>query len=67
MEGQDIPVLVKCLRSGMGLTQEGLARQLGVSFGTLDQSGNGHCRPPPFLLRQLKDLELSLGNDKGRR
>lgn len=66
MEDRDIPALVKRLRSGMGLTQEKFAQELGVSFSTVNQWENGHRRPHPFLLKKLEELEAALGSSTNR-
>jgi transcriptional regulator with XRE-family HTH domain len=55
-----IPALVKSLRQRLGLTQEQLAREVGVTFGTVNQWENGHRRPQPFLLRRLVEMAASL-------
>jgi putative transcriptional regulator len=66
MEDRDIPALVKRLRSGMGLTQEKFAQELGVSFSTVNQWENGHRRPHPFLLKKLEELEAGLSSSVSR-
>lgn len=54
---------VRELRQQLGLTQEKLAAQLGVSFSTLNRWENEHSRPSPLAreklekLRQQMDLE----------
>ena len=42
---RDYPALVGALREQMGLSQEDLARELGVSFGTINRWENGKVRP----------------------
>lgn len=44
--------LVKQIRATRGLTQEGLARELGVSFATVNGWENGRHGPIPALARR---------------
>jgi transcriptional regulator with XRE-family HTH domain len=55
-----ISALVKYLREHMGLTQEQLAHEMGVTFSTVNQWENGHRHPHPFLLRRLLEIRASL-------
>lgn len=48
--------LVRSIRATRGLTQEGLARELGVSFATVNGWENGRHRPIPSLERRLVEL-----------
>lgn len=57
----DIPALVKGIRSTRGLTQEELAREVGVSFSTVNGWENGKHRPIPALVNRLLDLAASAG------
>jgi len=56
MKDQDIPGLVKRIRERMGLTQEQFAREVGVSFSTVNQWENGRRRPQPYLLNRLLEM-----------
>jgi len=60
MEEKDVPGLVKRLRERMGLTQEQFAREVGVTFSTVNLWENGHRRPQPYLLKRLLEMEASL-------
>jgi transcriptional regulator with XRE-family HTH domain len=60
MAQQDVTALVKRLRERMGLTQEQFAREVGVTFSTVNQWENGHRRPQPYLLKRLLEMEASL-------
>lgn len=53
---EDFPAIVRAVRSSMGLTQEGLAQKLGVSFATVNGWENGRHRPIPALARRLDEL-----------
>ncbi len=50
--------MVKSLRTRLGMTQEQFAKEVGVTFSTINQWENGHRRPQPFLLKHLVDLNL---------
>ena len=52
----DIPVLVRGIRRSRDLTQEELARELGVTFSTVNAWENGRHRPIPALLAALQRL-----------
>jgi len=41
----DVGSLIRRIRAERGLTQEGLARELGVSFATVNGWENGRHRP----------------------
>jgi DNA-binding transcriptional regulator YiaG len=41
----DFPALVKRVRKRLGLSQEDLARELGVSFSTVNRWENGKTHP----------------------
>jgi transcriptional regulator with XRE-family HTH domain len=61
----DIPALVKGIRLTRGLTQEELAREVGVSFSTVNGWENGKHRPIPALVNRLLDLAASAGLGRG--
>jgi transcriptional regulator with XRE-family HTH domain len=44
----------------IGLTQEQFAREVGVTFSTVNLWENGHRRPQPYLMRRLLEMEASL-------
>ncbi len=50
------PEEVKKLREGLGLTQEQLAHELGVSFATVNRWENGKRSPTGLSLKALSDL-----------
>jgi len=59
------PELVRALRERMGLTQEKFAARLGVTFATINRWENGHARPSPLALKQIRSALEKLG-DAGR-
>ena len=50
------PEEVKKLRGSLGMTQEQLARELGVSFATVNRWENGKRNPTGLSLKALDDL-----------
>jgi len=50
------PLGVLELRKRLGMTQEQLARELGVTVGTVNRWENGRFRPSPLALRGLERL-----------
>ena len=54
--GSQVASLVRTIRASKGLTQEGLARELGVSFATVNGWENGRHHPIPALERKLVEL-----------
>lgn len=52
----DIPKLIRRIRRKHDLTQEALARQLGVSVTTVNRWENGHARPHAVFVDKLKAL-----------
>jgi putative transcriptional regulator len=63
METAEIQALVRRLRQRMALTQEQFAREVGVTFSTVNLWENGHRRPQPYLLKRLLEMEASLGQE----
>jgi DNA (cytosine-5)-methyltransferase 1 len=53
---EPVSALVRTIRARTGLTQEGLARELGVSFATINGWENGRHRPIPALERKLAEM-----------
>lgn len=53
MTGEDI----KKMRKELGMTQEHFAREVGVSYTTINRLENGkHKRASPLLQRAIEDL-----------
>ncbi|MEB3281730.1 MAG: helix-turn-helix transcriptional regulator [Lyngbya sp.] len=59
---KNIPLLILTLRQRLGLSQEKLAAQLGVSFQTVNRWERGHTQPSQLALHAIKqkliDMEL---------
>lgn len=60
MNAQDI----KKIRLLLGLSQERLARELGVSFCTVNRWEKGRTTPSPMAVEKLKRFEAWLGTNK---
>ena len=54
------PEEIKRLRTRLGLTQEGLARELGVSVSTVHKWERGRARPRGLSVRALQELAQRL-------
>jgi len=53
-EGRSFSALVKEMRRQLALSQEDLARQLGVSYATVNRWENGRSMPSKLAKAQLK-------------
>ena len=53
---QDLPALLKEVRRQLGLSQEGLARELGVSFATVNRWENAQVKPSKLAMAQFKSF-----------
>lgn len=62
-----ISELVAEIRTRENLTQEGLARVLGVSFSTVNAWESGRSQPQPRHRKRLEQLALSVGDGAERR
>lgn len=48
---------IKTLREALGLSQEQLARHLGVSFMTISRWERGHSKPSPLAIEKLEQMK----------
>jgi putative transcriptional regulator len=53
--------LIRAWRLRLGLTQEGLARALSVTFSTVSRWENGHVLPSKLAWRALRELAEERG------
>lgn len=68
MDHQDIPALIKEVRRQLALSQEDLARGLGVSFATVNRWENAQVKPSKlgkaqfemFCSKMIKQGKLKL-------
>ena len=61
MSAADVPSLVRGIRSARGLTQEALAREIGVTFSSVNGWENGRHRPIPALVARLLEIAGAAG------
>ncbi|QYY37125.1 helix-turn-helix domain-containing protein [Ruficoccus sp. ZRK36] len=52
-DAESLPALVKSMRKQLGLSQEGLAREIGVSFSSISRWESGKTVPMPLQRSQL--------------
>jgi putative transcriptional regulator len=60
-DDQDVGWLVKSIRQRLGITQEKLAAQLGVTFSSVNRWENGHRKPSPLAMRSIEELATKIG------
>ncbi len=60
MPQTDVALLVSELRRRLGITQEQFAREVGVTYSTVNNWENGKRTPQPFLLRRLHEMKAEL-------
>jgi len=53
---RDYPLLLRELREQLGISQEDLAHELGVSFGTVNRWENGKVLPSKLAKKQLESF-----------
>lgn len=54
LDQRDFPTLFKEVRRQLGLSQEGLARELGVSFATVNRWENAQVKPSQLAKAQFE-------------
>jgi putative transcriptional regulator len=65
MGEHDLATVVRELREALGLTQEGLARELGVTVSTVFRWEKGRSQPSGLACRALERLRSSIGGQPG--
>ncbi len=66
-KGFNYKIAIQRIRKALGISQEDLARELGVSFGTVNRWENGKVNPSKLAKRQLNSFiehQVSVGNIK---
>ncbi len=61
MADQDLATVVRGLREALDLTQEGLARELGVTVSTVFRWEKGRSRPSGLACQALERLQARIG------
>ena len=65
IERSDYPALLRELRRQLGISQEDLARELGVSFNSINRWENGKVSPSKLARTQLETfIEKMASNGK---
>jgi len=59
LPGDDYPYRIKQLRANFGLTQQSLAKELGVSFATVNRWENGQTKPSQLSWNRLLQLKMT--------
>lgn len=57
---KDLPSLLKEVRRQLELSQEGLARELGVSFATVNRWENAQVKPSKLAMAQFESFCLKM-------
>lgn len=60
----DYPTLIKEVRQQLSISQEDLARELGVSYATVNRWENGQAKPSKLARAQL-DAFIDRGRSEG--
>lgn len=61
----DYPVIIRDIREQLGLSQEDLARELGVSFATVNRWENDQAKPSKLAKAQFDSFCIKM-TDQGR-
>lgn len=56
-------VMVREVRSRLGLTQEKFAAKLGVTLPTINRWENGRAKPSPLAIQTIRTLIDSMGHE----
>jgi transcriptional regulator with XRE-family HTH domain len=59
---QDAGRIIRTWRLKIGLTQEGLAQALSVTFSTVSRWENGHVRPSKLAWKAIEQLAAERGS-----
>jgi DNA-binding transcriptional regulator YiaG len=60
------PAAVKKLRKSLSLTQEGMARRLGVTTVTISRWEQGHVKPTGLSIVMLDEAKKSITKGNGK-
>ena len=58
----DVAPIIRTWRRRVGLTQEGLAQALSLSFSTVSRWENGHVKPSKLAWKALEQLATERGS-----
>jgi transcriptional regulator with XRE-family HTH domain len=65
MDISKISELIKKIRKKTGWSQEAFAREVGVSFSTVNQWENGKRKPSPLGLKQIEKIAVDMKIERG--
>lgn len=60
IDDQNLPELVKEIRRQLSLSQEYLARELGISFATVNRWENGQVKPSKLAKMQFDNFHAKM-------
>jgi DNA-binding transcriptional regulator YiaG len=63
MPVEDCPNLVREIRKRLGISQEQLARELGISFQTVNRWENAKATPSQMAIKLLKAKVSAMGKE----
>jgi len=63
MDNEMDPARIKRIRLSLGWSQERLARELGVSFSTVNRWERGRTSPSPMAIKGIKKLDMVNGSN----
>ena len=62
-QSDDLAVLIREIRSRLGITQEELAAKLGVTLPTINRWENGRVAPSKLAIRQIEQLLRNMADN----
>lgn len=65
MNQPQIGQLIRAIRLEVGMTQEQLAAELGVTYSSMNRWENGRRTPSPLAMRKIEELLRQMG-DRGQ-
>lgn len=63
---KEFSAVVKSVRTRLKMSQEGLARELGVSFATVNRWENSRTKPSRLAQRQFESFRKAMRNGERR-
>ena len=64
MVKKDVTIVIRGLRTTLGLTQEQFAAKIGVTFSTVNRWENGKGKPSPLAMLRIQELQNELKRKK---
>jgi transcriptional regulator with XRE-family HTH domain len=57
MVTENVPEIIKILRTALGLTQEQFAAKVGVTYTTVNRWENSKGQPSPLAMLRIEELQ----------